>query len=88
MEFDWLAVAAMLFGFVVLIGVLKQFVLMPIFASLQRRERRYRAALARADIVRDAAEAERAMRRHRNEAFDRSRAAARTTRREAFRSEA
>ena len=85
MEFDWLAVAAMLFGFVVLIGVLKQFVLMPILASLQRRERRYRAALARADIVRDAAEAERAMRRHRNEAFDRSRAAARTTRREAFR---
>jgi len=75
MLIDWFTVGAQLLNFLVLAWLLKRFLYRPILDALDAREQRIAAELADADAKRAEADKERDEFRHKNEAFDRQRAA-------------
>jgi F-type H+-transporting ATPase subunit b len=75
MLIDWFTVGAQLINFLILAWLLKRFLYRPILAALDAREQRIAAELAGADAKSAEADKERDKFQHKNEAFDRQRAA-------------
>jgi F-type H+-transporting ATPase subunit b len=75
MLIDWLTVAAQVLNFLILAWLLKRFLYRPILHAIDAREQRIAQALADADAKQAAAIRERDELQHKNEAFDRQRAA-------------
>ena len=75
MLIDWFTVGAQTLNFLILVWLLKRFLYQPILQAIDAREKRIAAALADADGKQAAAQAERDAFQHRNEDFDRQRAA-------------
>ncbi|SEO38684.1 F0F1 ATP synthase subunit delta [Nitrosovibrio sp. Nv6] len=75
MLIDWFTVVAQTVNFLVLVWLLKRFFYQPILNALDARERRIAAELADADAKKMAAEKERNEFQHKNDEFDRQRAA-------------
>jgi F-type H+-transporting ATPase subunit b len=75
MLIDWFTVGAQALNFLILVWLLKRFLYQPILNAIDAREKRIAAELADADTKRAEAQKEREAFRHRNEEFDRQRAA-------------
>lgn len=75
MLIDWFTVAAQALNFLILVWLLKRFLYQPILDAIDARERRIATELADADAKKAEAQQERDEFRHKNEAFDRQRAA-------------
>lgn len=75
MLIDWFTVGAQALNFLVLAWLLKRFLYRPILDAIDAREKRIAAELADADARKAEAARERDEFRHRNNAFDRQRAA-------------
>ena len=75
MPIDWFTVAAQALNFLILVWLLKRYLYQPILHAIDAREKRIALALADADAKKAEAQQERDEFRHRNEAFDRQRAA-------------
>lgn len=75
MLIDWFTVVAQIVNFLVLVWLLKRFFYQPILNALDARERRIAAELAGAEAKKSEAERERAEFQHKNNEFDRQRAA-------------
>ena len=75
MLIDWFTVAAQALNFLILVWLLKRFLYKPILNAIDAREKRIAAELADADEKRTEAQKERDEFRHKNEEFDRQRAA-------------
>jgi F-type H+-transporting ATPase subunit b len=75
MLIDWFTVGAQTINFIILVWLLKRFLYKPILDAVDARERRVAAELADADAKKAEAKKERDEFQHKNEAFDRQRAA-------------
>lgn len=75
MLIDWFTVGAQALNFLILVWLMKRFLYKPILNAIDAREQRIAAELADADAKRDAAQKERDKFQHKNEEFDRQRAA-------------
>ena len=75
MLIDWFIVGAQALNFLILVWLLKRFLYKPILAAIDAREKRIAAELADADAKRAEAKKERDEFQHKNEEFDRQRAA-------------
>ena len=75
MLIDWFTVGAQALNFVVLVWLMKRFLYKPILHAIDAREKRIAAELADADAKRAEAQKERDEFRHKNEEFERERAA-------------
>ena len=75
MLIDWFTVGAQAINFIILVWLLKRFLYKPILDAVDARERRVAAKLADADAKKAEAKKERDEFQHKNEAFDRQRAA-------------
>ncbi|MEP7348236.1 MAG: F0F1 ATP synthase subunit delta [Gemmatimonadaceae bacterium] len=75
MLIDWFTVGAQALNFLVLVWLLKRFLYQPILHAIDEREQRIAAELADADAKMAAAKVERDEFEHKNEEFDRERAA-------------
>ena len=75
MLIDWFTVGAQALNFFILVWLLKRFLYKPILGAIDAREKRVAAELADADAKRAEAHRERDEFKHKNEEFDRQRAA-------------
>jgi F-type H+-transporting ATPase subunit b len=75
MLIDWFTVGAQALNFVILVWLLKHFLYKPILKAIDVREKRIAAELADADAKKGEAQKERDEFQHKNEEFDRQRAA-------------
>ena len=75
MLIDWFTVGAQAINFIILVWLLKRFLYKPILDAVDARERRVAAELADADAKKAEAKKGRDKFQHKNEAFDRQRAA-------------
>ena len=75
MLIDWFTVGAQAVNFLILVWVLKRFLYRPILAAIDAREKKIAAELADADAKKTEARKERDDFQHKNEEFDRQRAA-------------
>ena len=75
MLIDWFTVGAQVLNFIVLVWLLKRFLYKPILDAIDAREKRIAAELADADAKKAEAQKERDEFQHKNEDFDRQRAA-------------
>ena len=75
MLIDWFTVGAQALNFLVLVWLLKRFLYKPILDAIDAREKRIAAKLADADAKKAEAQKERDEFHHKNEEFDRQRAA-------------
>jgi F-type H+-transporting ATPase subunit b len=75
MLIDWFTVGAQALNFLVLVWLLKRFLYKPILDAIDAREKRIAAELADADAKKTEAQKERDEFQHKNEEFDRQRAA-------------
>ncbi len=75
MLIDWFTVGAQALNFLILVWLLKRFLYKPILDAIDAREKRIAAELADADAKKAEAEKERDEFQHKNEKFDRQRAA-------------
>jgi F-type H+-transporting ATPase subunit b len=75
MLIDWFTVAAQALNFLILVWLLKRFLYKPIVHAIDAREKRIFKELADADAKKAEAQKERDAFRHKNEEFDRQRAA-------------
>jgi len=75
MLFDWFTVSAQVVNFLILVWLLKRFLYKPIVNAIDAREKRIAAELADADATKAEAQKERDAFQHKNEEFDRQRAA-------------
>jgi F-type H+-transporting ATPase subunit b len=72
---DWFTVVAQVINFLILAWLLKHFLYQPILDAIDAREKRIAAELADADVKKAEATQERDAFRHKNDEFDRQRAA-------------
>jgi F-type H+-transporting ATPase subunit b len=72
---DWFTVAAQALNFLILVWLMKRFLYKPVLRAIDLREKMIAAELADADAKRREASQERAEFQHKNEVFDRERAA-------------
>jgi len=72
---DWFTVGAQALNFVILVGLLKRFLYKPVLAAIDVRERRIAKEIADADAKKADAQKEHDEFQHKNEEFDRQRAA-------------
>jgi len=75
MLFDWFTVFAQVVNFIILVWLLKRFLYRPILDAIDAREQRIAKELADADAKKHEAQNERDEFQHKNEEFDRQRAA-------------
>ncbi|MBF0549502.1 MAG: F0F1 ATP synthase subunit B [Deltaproteobacteria bacterium] len=75
MLFDWFTIVAQALNFFILVWLMKRFLYKPIRHAIDEREKRIATALADADAKRAEAQKERDEFQHKNEEFDRQRAA-------------
>jgi F-type H+-transporting ATPase subunit b len=75
MLIDWFTVAAQVVNFLILVWLLKHFLYRPILNAIDAREQRIARELADADAKKAEAQLERDAFQHKNEAFERQRAA-------------
>jgi F-type H+-transporting ATPase subunit b len=75
MLIDWFTVGAQALNFLVLVWLLKRFLYQPILDAIDAREQRIAKELADADAKKAEAQKERDVFEHKNEAFDKQRAA-------------
>ncbi|ODV09864.1 MAG: F0F1 ATP synthase subunit B [Rubrivivax sp. SCN 70-15] len=75
MHIDWFTVGAQALNFVILVWLMKRFLYKPVLDAIDARERRIAAALADADAKKTEARQERDEFQHKNEEFERQRAA-------------
>jgi F-type H+-transporting ATPase subunit b len=75
MLIDWFTVGAQALNFVILVWLMKRFLYKPILHAIDEREKRIAAELANADAKEAEAQRERDTFQHKNEDFDRQRAA-------------
>jgi F-type H+-transporting ATPase subunit b len=75
MLIDWFTVAAQVINFLILVWLLKRFLYKPILNAIDAREQRIATQLSDADATKAKAQQERDEFEHKNEAFDRQRAA-------------
>jgi F-type H+-transporting ATPase subunit b len=75
MLIDWFTVGAQALNFIILVWLLKRFLYKPILTAVDAREKRIAAELASADAKMAEAHKERDEFQHKNEAFDKQRAA-------------
>lgn len=75
MLIDWYTVVAQVLNFLILVWLLKRFLYRPILDAIDAREKRIAAELADADAKRAEAQKDRDDFQHKNETFDRERAA-------------
>jgi len=75
MLIDWFTVGAQALNFIILVWLLKRFLYKPILNAVDAREKRIAAELADADAKKAEAQKERDEFQHKNEEFDRHRAA-------------
>ena len=75
MLIDWFTVIAQVINFLILVWLLKRFLYRPILDAIDAREKRIASALADADKTKIEAQKERDEYQHKNEEFDRQRAA-------------
>ena len=75
MPFDWFTVVAQALNFLILVWLLKRFLYKPILNAIDAREKRIALALADADAKEAEAQKDRDEFQHKNEEFDRQRAA-------------
>ena len=75
MLIDWFTVGAQAINFIILVWLLKRFLYKPILDAVDAREKRIATELADADAKKAEAEKERDEFQHKNEEFDRQRAA-------------
>lgn len=75
MLIDWFTVAAQALNFLILVWLLQHFLYKPILGAIDARERLIAAELADADTKKAEADEERRTFQHKNEVFDRERAA-------------
>ncbi|MCF8176765.1 MAG: F0F1 ATP synthase subunit B [Burkholderiaceae bacterium] len=75
MLIDWFTVGAQALNFLILVWLMKRFLYQPILHAIDEREKRIAKELADADAKRDQAQKEHDEFQHRNEEFDRQRAA-------------
>lgn len=75
MLIDWFTVAAQVVNFLILVWLLKRFLYRPILDAIDAREKRIAKELADADAKKAEAQQERDAFEHKNEAFERQRAA-------------
>jgi len=75
MLIDWFTVGAQALNFIILVWLLKRFLYKPILNAIDAREKRIAAELADADAKEAKAQKERDEFQHKNEEFDRQRAA-------------
>ena len=76
MLIDWFTVGAQALNFIILVWLLKRFLYKPILNAIDAREKLIAAKLADADAKEAGAQKERDEFQHKNEAFDKQRAAA------------
>src|SRR5580704_15816140 len=75
MPIDWFTVAAQAINFLILVWLLKRFLYKPILHAIDEREKGIAAQLADAEAKKAVAQKERDDFQHKNEAFDKERAA-------------
>lgn len=75
MLIDWFTVAAQVLNFVILVWLMKRFLYKPILHAIDNREDRIATELANADLTKSEAQREREEFQHKNEEFDKQRAA-------------
>ncbi len=75
MLIDWFTVGAQVLNFLILVWLMKRFLYKPILNAIDTREKRIAKELADADATQAEAEKERDAFHHKNEEFDRQRAA-------------
>src|SRR3984893_3320653 len=75
MLIDWFSVGAQALNFIILVWLLKRYLYKPILNAVDAREKRIAAELADADAKKAEARKERDEFQHKNEEFDRQRAA-------------
>ena len=75
MLIDWFTIVAQALNFLILVWLLKRFLYKPILHAIDEREKRIAAELANADKNKAEAQKERDEFQHKNEEFDRERAA-------------
>ena len=75
MLIDWFTVAAQVVNFLILVWLLKRFLYRPILDAIDAREKRIAKELADADAKKAEAQRERDVFQHKNEEFERQRAA-------------
>jgi F-type H+-transporting ATPase subunit b len=75
MLIDWFTVGAQALNFLILVWLMKRFLYKPILHAIDEREKRIASALADADAKQAEAQKERDAFQHKNEVFDRQRAA-------------
>lgn len=75
MPIDWFTVGAQVLNFLILVWLMKRFLYKPILDAIDAREKRIADQLADADAKRAAAQKEHDEFQHKNEQFDRQRAA-------------
>src|SRR5476651_1021899 len=75
MLIDWFTVGAQALNFIVLVWLLKRFLYKPILNAIDAREKRIAAELADADAKKAEAQKDRDEFQHKNEEFDKQRAA-------------
>jgi F-type H+-transporting ATPase subunit b len=75
MLIDWFTVGAQVLNFLILVWLMKRFLYKPILLAIDAREKRIAAELADADAKKAEAQKERDEFQHKNEEFDRQRAA-------------
>ena len=75
MLIDWFTIGAQALNFLILVWLMKRFLYKPIVDAIDAREKRIAAELADADAKKAEAQKERDEFQHKNEDFDRQRAA-------------
>ncbi len=75
MRIDWFTISAQALNFLILVWLMKHFLYKPILHAIDAREKRIAAELADADAKKAEAQKERDVFQHKNEEFDRQRAA-------------
>src|SRR5476651_363481 len=75
MLIDWFTVGAQVLNFLILVWLMRRFLYRPILQAIDAREKRIAAELADADAKRAEAKKDRDEFQHKNEEFDRQRAA-------------
>src|SRR5476651_1498705 len=75
MLIDWFTVGAQVLNFLILVWLMRRFLYRPILQAIDAREKRIAAELADADAKKAEASKERDEFEHKNEEFDRQRAA-------------
>ena len=75
MLIDWFTLCAQVFNFLILVWLMKRFLYKPVLHAIDAREKRIAAELAEADAKKADAQKERDEFQHKNEEFDRQRAA-------------